>query len=78
MFGMQKMCEQKLSKEEINKYKRAFAIFDSEGDGTITTEVIRITILLKSTKNQEVNIYSTFLNFPFDYELLFFRNCPTS
>jgi len=26
MFVMQKMCEQKLSKEEINKYKRAFAI----------------------------------------------------
>ena len=28
-----------LGKEEINKYKRAFAIFDVEGDGTITAEV---------------------------------------
>ena len=37
---MQKMCEQKLSKEEINKYKRAFAIFDAEGEGTINIEVI--------------------------------------
>ena len=34
------MCEKKLSKEEINRYKRAFAIFDVEGEGTITTEVI--------------------------------------
>ena len=44
MFGMQKMCEQNLCKEEINKYKRAFAIFDAEGEGTITTEVIQITL----------------------------------
>ena len=34
------MCEQRLSKEEVNKYKRAFAIFDDTGDGTITSEVI--------------------------------------
>ena len=39
---MQSMCEQKLSKEELNKYKRAFAIFDVTGEGTITTEVIII------------------------------------
>ena len=44
MTGIEKMCEQKLSKEEINKYKRAFAIFDAEGEGTITTEVIKIDI----------------------------------
>ena len=46
MFGMQKMCEKNLSKEEINKYKRAFAIFDAEGDGTITTKVINTYINL--------------------------------
>ena len=44
MFEMQKMCEKNLSKEEINKYKRAFAIFDADGDGTITTEVIDTSI----------------------------------
>ena len=37
---MLNMCEQRLSKEEVNKYKRAFAIFDDTGDGTITSEVI--------------------------------------
>ena len=36
---MLNMCEQRLSKEEVNKYKRAFAIFDDTGDGTITSEV---------------------------------------
>ena len=46
--NMQKMCEQKLSKEEINRYKRAFAIFDVEGEGTITTEVITFLSIIQS------------------------------
>ena len=50
---MQSMCEQKLSKEELNKYKRAFAIFDVTGEGTITTEVI---ILCSIFKMQCINI----------------------
>ena len=33
------MCQAKLSKEELNKLKRAFAIFDVDGDGEITTKV---------------------------------------
>ena len=36
------MYEHELSKEEVNKYKRAFAIFDVNGEGTITIEVIII------------------------------------
>ena len=39
----QSMCEQRLSKEELNKYKRAFAVFDVTREGTITTEVILMT-----------------------------------
>ena len=50
---MLNMCEQRLSKEEVNKYKRAFAIFDDTGDGTITSEVIlhHLYHLLKIKKN---------------------------
>ena len=34
------MCEEKLSKEELTRLRRAFALFDVDGDGTITTKVI--------------------------------------
>ena len=51
------MCEQRLSKEEVNKYKRAFAIFDDTGDGTITSEVIlhQLYHLLKIRRHHYVD-----------------------
>ena len=58
---MLNMCEQRLSKEEVNKYKRAFAIFDDTGDGTITSEVIlhHLYHLLKIGGNQKKNLIWT-------------------
>ena len=34
------MCQEKMSKQELNKFKRAFEIFDIDGDGTFSTQVI--------------------------------------
>ena len=36
---MKNMCENKLSKEAVSRLKRAFAVFDVDGDGTICTQV---------------------------------------
>ena len=36
-----------MSKEELVRLRRAFAIFDVDGDGTITTEVSQAPWLLK-------------------------------
>ncbi len=46
------MCEKRLTAEEVNRYKRAFAIFDVSGDGAITTEVT----LIKYPLDQNVKI----------------------
>ena len=32
------MAQDKMPKEELNRLKKAFAIFDINGDGNITTE----------------------------------------
>ena len=42
-----RMCEERVSKEELVRLRRAFAIFDVDGDGTITTEVSQKAWLLK-------------------------------
>ena len=36
------MAQDKLPKEELNRLKKAFNIFDIDGDGNITTQVINI------------------------------------
>ena len=46
------MYEELLSKEELTRLKRAFALFDVDGDGTISTKVINF---FKDTK---VSVYT--------------------
>ena len=41
------MCQERMSKEEINRLRRAFAIFDVDGDGTITTNVSQAKVAEK-------------------------------
>ena len=40
------MVDTRKNTEEISRMKKAFEIFDADGDGTITTKVIFHTILL--------------------------------
>ena len=57
------MYEELLSKEELTRLKRAFALFDVDGDGTISTKVINF---FKDTKVSVCQMffaaYSFFLN----------------
>ena len=42
-----KMCEASLSKEELSQLRRAFALFDVDGDGAITIDVMCLVFALK-------------------------------
>ena len=49
-----RMCEERMSKEELVRLRRAFAIFDVDGDGTITTEVSQASWILKQWLIKEI------------------------
>ena len=37
-----------MSKEEMNRLRRAFAVFDVDGDGTITTNVSQVSWFIEN------------------------------
>ena len=51
------MVDTRKNTEEISRMKKAFEIFDADGDGTITTKVIFHTILL-----QELDLSNFYFN----------------
>ena len=49
------MVDTRKNTEEISRMKKAFEIFDADGDGTITTKVLFDTILFKELDSSNLD-----------------------